>query len=428
MSTAHQDHDYALSAIPESSRRRFWPMLAVMMGFTFWAGSMWAGGTLGIGLTFGQFMLVVIAGNLILALYTGLLSYIAADTHLSTHLLARYAFGLKGSYIPSFMLAATQVGWFGVGVVMFALPIQKITGMNLYLLIAIGGFLMTLTAYIGFKALMILSIIAVPAIAIFGGISITGAVESAGGMQGILASQPTEALAITAALTICISSFISGGTLVPDFVRFSKTKRVGVLTTVIAFLIGNTSMFMIGAIGAIAFGQADVSEVMVLQGMIIPAIIVLGLNIWTTNDNALYASGLGFSNITKISKNKLVLFNGILGSLLAMWLYNNFVNWLVFLGSTLPSIGAIIIADYYIIRRRKYEALEDAHFQRISWIAVVAWISGVLLARLLPGIAPLNAVIGSFVLYIVLHWAKVFYAKSNVTPVEKDSLVRTESY
>ena len=54
---------------------------------------------------------------------------------------------------------------------------------------------------------------------------------------------------------------------------------------------------------------------MVAQGLILPAIIVLGLNIWTTNDNALYASGLGFANITGWSSRPLSVLNGVIGTL-----------------------------------------------------------------------------------------------------------------
>src|SRR5699024_6316228 len=98
-------------------------------------------------------------------------------------------------------------------------------------------------------------------------------------------------------------------------------------------------------VGSIATGEADISEVMFMQNLIVPAIIVLGLNIWTTNDNALYASGLGLSNITKISRKKVVIFNGLVGTIGAMWLYNHFVDFLTVLGSALPPIGAIILAD-----------------------------------------------------------------------------------
>ena len=49
-------------------------------------------------------------------------------------------------------------------------------------------------------------------------------------------------------------------------------------------------MFGFGAIGAMATGESDIAEVMFLQGLIIPAVISLGLNIWTTNDNAKFVS------------------------------------------------------------------------------------------------------------------------------------------
>ncbi len=161
-------------------------------------------------------------------------------------------------------------------------------------------------------------------------------------------------------------------------------------------------MFLFGAVGAMAYNLADISEVMFLQGLIIPAIIVLGLNIWTTNDNALYASGLGFANITKISKKFFVVVNGIVGTVFAMWMYNNFVSFLNVLGAAVPSIGAIIIADYFIVKRRNYKPFADISFKNVNWVAMVAWAIGVAFAQLAPGVTPLNALLGTAVAYIVL--------------------------
>ena len=399
----NSDQDFALGAVPQGEKRGFWPMFAVMMGFTFFSASMLTGGKLGAGLSMSEFLIAVLAGNLVLGAYTGLLGYIASATGLSTHLLARYSFGEKGSYLASFMLGVTQVGWFGVGVAMFALPVHKVTGVNEYLLIAIAGMLMTATAYFGIKALTILSIVAVPSIAILGSYSVKLAADSVGGLQGMMSLQPTEAITMATALTMCVGSFISGGTLTPDFARFAKSKKTGVITTVIAFFIGNSLMFIFGAVGAAATGQSDISEAMFLQGLILPAILVLGLNIWTTNDNALYASGLGFSNITKLPKNKLVVFNGLIGTLAALWLYNNFVGWLTFLGATLPPIGGIILADYFLVRKGKYASIETIQFKEIKWSALVAWAIAVGLATYAPGIPPINAVVGSALSYVCIN-------------------------
>ncbi|ERI04962.1 cytosine permease [Aneurinibacillus aneurinilyticus] len=396
------DLEFSLQPVPQANRNGFWKILAVMLGFTFFSASMWSGGTLGNGLSFVQFIWIVLAGNLILGIYTGALAYIAAKTGLSTHLLTRYAFGEKGSYLSSLLLGVTQVGWFGVGVAMFAVPVQKATDINVYLLIAISGVLMTVTAIYGIKALAILGIIAVPSIAILGGYSVLEATDTAGGIQGLMGYQPHEALGLAAALTICIGSFISGGTLTADFARFAKTTRSAVVSTVIAFFLGNSLMFLFGAVGAIVYGKADISDVMFLQGLIIPAIIVLGLNIWTTNENALYASSLGFANITKIAKNKIVIFNGIIGTIAAMWLYNNFVEFLTILGSTLPSIGAIILADYFLLKRRNYKKFEEMKFKAVNWIAIIAWAGGVVAANFVPGIPPINGLLGTAIIYVVL--------------------------
>ncbi|GAB6930715.1 cytosine permease [Paenibacillus sp. JCM 10914] len=397
-----QDQEFSWQEVPKTQRNHFWKTLSVMLGFTFFSASMLAGGTLGISLTFLEFIGVVLAGNLVLGIYTGALAHIAAKTGLSTHLLAKYAFGEKGSYLPSFLLGFTQVGWFGVGVAMFAIPVAKAMGWNVYLLILLFGLAMTASAIFGMKSLVILGYIAVPAIAILGSYSMFEGADTLGGLQGLLDYTPTQTITAAAALTICIGSFISGGTLTPDFARFSRTSRQAVTATVIAFFLGNSLMFLFGAVGAMAYNLADISEVMFLQGLILPAIIVLGLNIWTTNDNALYASGLGFANITKISKKFFVIVNGIVGTVFAMWMYNNFVGFLNVLGAAVPSIGAIIIADYFFVKRGNYQSFAEMSFKKVNWIAMVAWAIGVAFAQLAPGVTPLNALIGTAVAYIVL--------------------------
>lgn len=412
MSKKHQDHDYSLEAIPNSEKKGFISMLVVMLGFTFFSASMLAGGNIGTSLSMDKFITAVVIGNIILCVYTGLLAYMAADTGLSTHLLARYSFGEKGSYLVSFLVSATQVGWFGVGVAMFAIPVSKVTGINVGILVLVSGLLMTATAFFGMKSLTILSMIAVPSIAILGSISAGKAIGDVGGITGLLSIEPTGTMTMSAALASVVGTFISGGTLTADFTRFSKDKKTAVSTTIIAFLIGNSLMLAFGAIGAMATGQSDIAEVMFMQGLIIPAIIILGLNIWTTNDNALYGSGLGFSNITKQPKSRMVIINGIVGTLLATFLYNNFMGWLNLLNSFIPATGAVIIADYFILNKRSYTEFKYAKFKTVNINAIIAWIAGVIGAYTLKGITPLNSVIVAIVTYVVLSKLNI-KSKSN---------------
>lgn len=398
------DNNYSLGPVPQSARKGILSLTMVMLGLTFFSASMWTGGTLGTGLSFNDFILAVLIGNLILGIYTSFLGYIGAQSGLSTHLLARYSFGLKGSWLPSLVLGGTQVGWFGVGVAMFAIPVHKATGIDTNLLILISGLLMTATVYFGIAAIMILSAIAVPAIALFGGYSVLQAVDTMGGIDGLMTFTPDKPMEFSTALVLVVGSFISAGTLTADFVRFGKQPMNAVFVTMFAFFVGNSLMFIFGAAGAAATGQSDISEVMIAQGLLIPAVIILGLNIWTTNDNALYASGLGFSNITGLPSRYLSVANGIIGTLCALWLYNNFVGWLTFLSAAIPPIGGIIIADF-LKNRDKYKDFANAQFETVNWAAISGVAIGVMAGHLLPGIVPINAVLAGAISYLLLDSA-----------------------
>ncbi|ODS04258.1 cytosine permease [Vibrio scophthalmi] len=396
------DNNYSLGPVPISARKGVASLTMVMLGLTFFSASMWTGGSLGIGLSFDDFLLAVLIGNLILGIYTSFLGYIGASTGLSTHLLARFSFGSKGSWLPSALLGGTQVGWFGVGVAMFAIPVHKATGIDTNVLIITSGLLMTATVYFGIAALMILSAIAVPAIALLGGYSVIEAVNSIGGVEQLQKVQPAEPLDFSVALAMVVGSFVSAGTLTADFVRFGKKPMGAVMVTMIAFFVGNSLMFVFGAAGAAVTGQSDISEVMIAQGLLIPAIIVLGLNIWTTNDNALYASGLGFSNITGLPSKYISMLNGVIGTLCALWLYNNFVGWLTFLSLAIPPIGGVIIADF-LANRKRYLNFDQAQFQTINWAGIAAVAIGVIAGHFLPGAVPVNAVLGGAISYLVLN-------------------------
>jgi len=399
--------DYAHEPVPESAKRGLLSMSMVMLGFTFFAASMWTGGTLGMGFrVWPDLIIVILFGNLILGIYGAFLGYAAAKTNLSTHVLARFAFGLNGSKLPSLMLAVTQIGWFGVGVAMFAYPINKFTGIGLWPLVIVGGIFMTLTVVIGFKAIEWISKIAVPAIILLGVMSMVKAISSMGGIQPLMDAMPKESMTVSVGVALAVGSFISGATLTPDFVRFSKTKQIGVSATVIGFTFGNSLMFVFGAIGAIATGMSDTAEVLAAQGLLGAGIALLALNIWTTNDNALYASGLGLANITGLQRKHLTLLAGAIGTVFALFLYNNFVGWLNFLSVSLPPIGGIIISDFYLRHKKNYPKACKENFMSINWASIIAWGLAIGVSVISPetgilSIAPLNSILSAVLFYYV---------------------------
>lgn len=147
-----KDSEYSLSAVPSSKKAQgLWAAMVVLVGFTFFTPSMTAGGNLGIGMNMTNFFSAMIIGNAFLGVYCGTLGYIGQKTGLTLDLLGHHSFGTTGSFLPSALISFTQIGWFGVGVAMFAIPVSGLTGIPVWILIVITGIIMTLTAYYGIK-------------------------------------------------------------------------------------------------------------------------------------------------------------------------------------------------------------------------------------------------------------------------------------
>ncbi len=404
------DVDYTTSPVDRAGRKSTMSMFMVMLGFTFFSASMWVGQQLAAGLDFSGFIWALILGGLILAAYTGALGWIGAESGLSLDMLAIRSFGRKGSWLPSAMISFTQIGWFGVGLAMFAIPVAKeLMGLEVtpdympwqgYLLVAIAGILMTASAYFGIKSLTIVSYIAVPAVAILGTVAMILAVKN--GDAGLIEqfSKGTKDLGIIAGAGLVVGSFVSGGTATPNFTRFAKNGKVGLITTVIAFFIGNSLMFLFGAVSSIYAGGNDIFEVMLNLNLFYLAVLVLGLNIWTTNDNALYTAGLGLSNITHVSKKAMVLISGVVGTVAAVWLYWNFCGWLNVLNCTLPPVGIILILSYFTHRKSYLDGTVE--IREVNWWAVAGVIAGAVVANLVHwGFPSLNGMAVAALLYLI---------------------------
>ncbi len=398
------DIDYAECAVPAENRRSILTMFMIMLGFTFFSASMWVGQELADGLDFWDFIKSLFLGGAILGVYTGLLGYVGAETGLSMDLLAQRAFGKKGSYVSSAMISFTQIGWFGVGIAMFAIPVSKelLGGSTAaqWLLVILAGVCMTASAYFGIKSLTVVSYVAVPLVAVLGTVAMVMAIKRGEGTIIDQFAVSSGSLTVIGGAGLVVGSFVSGGTATPNFTRFAKSGKSGAITTVIAFFIGNSLMFFFGAVSFIFVGGNDIFEVMIRLNLFYLAILVLGLNIWTTNDNALYTAGLGLSNIFHQKKKPMVLVAGVIGTASAIWLYYNFCGWLNVLNCTLPPTGIILILAYFMHRE---EYLSDRfEVKEVDWFAVAGVILGAVVANVLPwGIASLNGMAVAAICYVI---------------------------
>lgn len=107
------------------------------------------------------------------------------------------------------------------------------------------------------------------------------------------------------------------------------------------------------------------------------------------------------AEVLHVSPVVLVVIAGVIGTVLSIWLYNNFVGWLNFLNAALPPIGALISLDFFL-HKSDYESGAEAK-KEVKWGSVIGVICGALAGNLIPGgIASINAMVVAVICYFVI--------------------------
>lgn len=404
-----RDNDFPLSEVPESNRKGIASMAVLLVGFTFYTATMWAGGNIGTAFQLNDLLLIIVVGNLILGIYAAALSLIAHKTGLNTVLLGRYCFGEYGSRLSDFVLGFTQIGWYAWGVATIAIVLTTLLHISeswQIPLMIIFGFGFCITASIGYRAMDILSKISVPLMLIFIAISFYQGLVDIGGIAELFNIQPTSSMTISAAITVVIGTFISGATQATNWSRFSKTGKVAVIATLIAFFLGNGLMVFIGAYGALIYKHADIVDVLVAQGFMLVAVLMLFANLWTTQDNTIYNFAAAGCNLFRTEKRKMITVAGAgIGTILAIFgMYNYLIPFLVLLGTFIPPIGAVIMTNYWFIYRSNPPKLSEAVLPKYNYVGLSAYVIGSLIAYFSPWMPPIVGIISASVSYIILAY------------------------
>lgn len=401
-----KEQDFPLSPVPMDQRKSVWSMGLVLLGFTFFTATMWAGGSVGVAFDFPTMLMVLFIGNLLLGTYAAILGYIAAKSGLNTALMSRFTFGEMGSKLSDFILGFTQIGWYAWGTATMAILLVKLTGMPESLtipLMILFGFGFCITAFIGYRGLELLSRFAVPAMIILVAVSMSIATSDAGGLSGLMAITPSSEMTIGAAITLVFGTFVSGGTQATNWTRFAKSGKTAVIATLLAFFLGNGLMTLIGAFGALVYQQADIVDIMVAQGLATLGILMLFLNLWTTQDNTVYNFAVAGCNLVRTRRRKTITIVGAaIGTVLAvLGMYEWLIPFLILLGTFIPPIGGVIIASYFVYYKRQYPALDETQLPAFNIAGLAAYTIGSIAAYTSPWIAPIVGVLVSAGVYSV---------------------------
>lgn len=420
----------------EESKRQSWLSIAAV-----WAGGMicvpclMVGGVLaGGGLSLAQMILSILIGYGLICLYMIFIGMQACDTDLPVSVMASGALGEKGArYVISTLLAIACVGWFGIQSATcgsaFANMSANMLGIEAspaFVVISsiVWGIVMLITACVGFKGLKWLNYIAVPLLVLVCLYGLVVGIAVNDGGTAIAAYAPAESSGMVFGISMVVASFALGGVISADYCRFARNRGDVVKSSIAGVIPAGLFMLLTGALMSIVTGEYDISVILASLGVPFIGLVALVLATWTTNVTNAYSGGLALSNLLGFDESRFKITTGIaggIGTLLAAFgLLNAFQGFLSLMSALIPPLAGVLIASYWVVDGGRKENFEIR--SGVSAAGLLSFLAGAVFACITGGtfasfpglieavpvlnlpffVGPINGIVLSFLLYIVL--------------------------
>ena len=377
---------------------------------------MLASGMIAGGMNWKQSIFTVFLGNVIVLIPMLLNAHAGAEYGIPFPVFARSSFGVLGANVPAVLRALVACGWFGIqtwigGEAINTLLAAIVPGWNhVWLCFALFWLLNVIVVLRGIESIRFLQGITAPALLILGLALLAWAYFKAGGF-GPMLSTPSKFRTFgeffaffVPSLTGVVAFWATVALNIPDFTRYAKGQREQMLGQALGL---PTTMTLYSFIGiavtsatVIVFGSAIWDPVVVMSRLGNPMAVVvamLALLLATLNVNVaanVVSPANDFSNLypRKISFKLGGLVTCVVGLLMQPWRllasYGNYiVGWLVGYSGFLGPIAGVMIADYYVLRKRiivtddLFERGGRYEFSRgFNWRAIGSLAAGIIVA------------------------------------------------
>lgn len=310
--------------------------------------------------------LAIIVGHVIGCVLLYFAGLIGAKTKRSSMETVKTSFGQKGSILFSSLNVLQLLGWASVMIfsgAAAASSIAKLSGNWSWCLII--GALIIFYVILGLKNINKINIVAVTALFI---ITIVLCVTV---FKGKVTNVVTGDMTFGGAVELSVAMPLSWLPLISDYTRTAKKpKKTTVVSTVVYFLV-SCWMYFIGMGATIFTGESDIAKIMVGAGLGIAGLIIIIFSTVTTTFLDVYSAGVSSESISKKLKEKPVaIFIGVVGTIIAIFTPSaQFENFLYLIGSAFAPMTAILISDYYILRK-------DSFNKSFNITNIVIWIVG----------------------------------------------------
>ncbi|MGE5577850.1 MAG: putative hydroxymethylpyrimidine transporter CytX [Syntrophothermus sp.] len=338
-------------------------------------------------LGFGMGLAAILAGHLVGNTLFALGGVIGAREGIPSIVSTRPAFGRRGSYLASILNILQLLGWTAVMIIVAARAVNTISTSLFHLdaqsfwVVAIG-MAVTWWAYAGSHRWKVINNLAVFLLFVLT-LVVTRVVF---GSPRVFSAPPSGQLSFGAGLELAVVLPVSWLPLIADYTRFARSTTGAAWGSWLGYFVGSSWMFVVGLAAALATGAADPVPMMLASNLSLVALAVVTLATITTTFMDVYSTAVSTLNIfTKGQEKPLTLLAGVLGTVLALYFpMERYENFLYFLGAMFTPLFAVVLADYFLLRRGRLEhaalfakAGPYEYWNGINLWALAAWGTGV---------------------------------------------------
>lgn len=422
--------DYPTTQVPSSATYSGRHIALVIVGGTIAIPAFLMAATLGASLGLRDAVIAFSCGCVVLGGLAAMTGLCGQKSGLSAYVLSEFAFGRWGGKLANLAVACSLVGWYGVTGTMFgragAQLGETVFGISwpLEVYVIAGSSLMVGVTLSGFKGIDKLALALVPVMIVFLAVA---ASMSYTGIDNWTTPAGGETMSIYTAVSAVIGSYIAGVTIQPDYSRFARSRKAATWSAFLALGVSFPLTLSLAAIPAVAMGEPDILNVMILIGIGIPAFALLVLAAWSSNVLSLYSGSLAMATIFRgLRLSAIIAAFGIVGTVLALTRVDEYlVAYLLLLGITIPPISAIYGVEALLFRTRFDE---DARREQplIVIRAMLAWVLAIGTGYLsqegiftLTKVAALDSILVAALLTIVLRPLDRFHPRALI-PLQSD--------
>ncbi|MBQ3963957.1 MAG: cytosine permease [Firmicutes bacterium] len=419
------DAGYTDRAVPLDQRRTWPSMTFAWFGAAMFVGLYYSGVELGSSMgTLNTALLAILCGCVFLAGFVTLNGIMGYKTGCTAALIGRYSYGSRGAAIPGFHV--TDTGWNIMSTAQIAVILAAIFPViDMRVFCVLCSVLFLTNSFIGFKAMVTLNKFAMPILLLTGLYGLFRLhVITDGGLMAVFGMQQEQTIALGAGITIVVGTWVSGSSRAADYFRFAKSTKDTVIAACVGFFAGLIICLVIAAFWGAGIGAGEIVPTLTTLGggMMFFGFIMFTLQTWTTNEHNGFVTSNAIPACTKavwgrerIKRSTTVAIMIILCIIFCGFgVEKIFTPFLSVLGTFLPAIGAISIADFYIMSRTNYHWTGHKHYynfdvndpevehHKFNPSTIPGILAGVLVGFLLDwGIAAVNSMVTSIVVYCI---------------------------